>query len=209
MSDHTEEPPRQRPNPGYKLSNEKVNGDEVVFHYSREHRLEKAPQVVRDLYTLPNHRFNLIKPLIRTRPLAMMFFSILVACVLIVLVSLLGLAGTSYMLEGNHMTIQAIRFEGTIIMAINKSTKKSPLDRFSRSSPPYTGAVDIAIQPVQKTGAGAQAPSEVPENLFFHKIFFTFEPEEFYRFSVPFDAQELAVVVQSENKTLRLTVKAE
>jgi len=197
-----EEKPRQRPNPGYKLSNENVNGDEIIHHYSRERRLANAPQVVRDLYTTPAHRFNLIKPLTRTRPLAMMFFSILVACVLIVLVSLLGLAGVNYTLEGNHLSIQAIRFEGTIIMAINKSNKKTVLNRFAPSVP-YTGAVEIAVQPV------INAQDEVPQDFFFHKIFFTFEPEEYYRFSVPFDTDELAVVLRSENKTLRLTVKAE
>jgi len=197
-----EEKPKQRPNPGYKLSNENVRDDEIVYHYSRERRLEKAPQVVRDLYDAPVHRFNLIRPLIKTRPLAMMFFSILVASVLIVLVSLLGLAGASYTLDGNHLSIQAIRFEGTIIMAVNKSAKKTALDRFARSSPAYTGAVDIAVQPVQKSG-------EVPEALYFHKIFFTFEPEEFYRFSVPFDTDRLVMVLKTETRTLELTIKAE
>jgi len=197
-----EEKPKQRPNAGYRLSNENAKADDIVYHYSRERRLEKAPQVVRDLYNPEaQHRFNLLKPLVRTRPLAMMFFSIMVAAVLIVLVSLLGLAGTSYVLEGNHLSIQAIKFEGTIIMAINKSARKGALDRFARAVP-YTGAVEIAIQPLQVN-------DEVPQDLFFNKIFFTFEPEEFYRFSVPFDADELAMVLRSENKTLRLTVKAE
>jgi len=203
MSD--EDKPKERPNANYKLSNESVKGDEIVYHYNRERRLANAPQAVRDLYDAPAHRFNLLKPLVKTRPLAMMFFSILVACALIVLVSLLGLAGVNYTLEGNHLTIQAIRFEGTIIMAINKSNKKTALNRFAPSVP-YTGAVEIAVQPVQKSDEAADA---VPEDIFFHKIFFTFEPEEFYRFSVPFDADELAMVLRSETKTLRLTVKAE
>jgi len=200
MSD--EEKPRQRPNANYKLSNENVRDDDVVYHYSRERRLEKAPQIVRDLYDTPAHRFNLLKPLVRTRPLAMMFFSIMVACVLIVLVSLLGLAGSNYKLDGNYLSIQAIRFEGTIIMAVNKSSKKSAFDRFSRFTPVYTGAVDIAVQPVQRSG-------DLPEDIYFHKIFFTLEPEEYYRFSVPFDADELVMVLRTETKSLELTVKAE
>jgi hypothetical protein len=202
---------KQRPNAHYKLSNENknLNGEEIVYHYNRERRLEKAPQRVRDLCNTPTTlpKFNLLKPLVRTKPLAMMFFSIIVICVIIVALSLLGLTGADYMLDGNNISIRAIRFEGAVIMAVDKSNKKSSgLYRFSRSDPPYTGAVDIAVQPLLKSGA---VPGEVPSDLFFHKIFFTFEPEEYYRFSIPFDADELAVVLRTETKSLQLTVKAE
>jgi len=211
MSDNEEEKRKQRPNAKYRLSNENANlkDEEIVHYYNRERRLEKAPQSVRDLYKTPptNPRFNLFRPLVRTKPLAMMFFSIIVICVIIVALSLLGFAGTDYALDGSHVSIQAIRYEGAIIMAINKSIKKnSGLARFSRSAPPYTGAVDIAVQPVLKDG---EAGGEVPQDLFFHKIFFTFEPQEYYRFSIPFDTDELAVVLRTETKSLRLTVKAE
>jgi hypothetical protein len=205
MSDDEKQEQKQRPNAGYKLSNENVKGDEIIYHYSRERRLEKARQSVRDLCNTPlqRPRFNLLKPLVRTKPLAVMFFSIIIICVFIVALSLLGITGgTNYTLDGNHISVQAIRFEGAIIMAIDKSTKKK--------APAYTGAVEIAVQPVLKDGeAGAEARSEVPEDIFFHKIFFTFEPQEYYRFSVPFDTDELAVVLRNERKTLRLTVKAE
>jgi hypothetical protein len=201
---------KQRPNANYKLSNENANlkEEEIVHYYNRERRLEKVPQRVRDLCnTPPPQKFNLLKPLVRTKPLAMLFFSIIIICVFIVALSLLGFTGADYMLDGNNISIRAIRFEGAIIMAVDKSTKKSSgLDRFSRSAPPYTGAVDIAVQPLLKEG---EVGAEVPEDIFFHKIFFTFEPQEYYRFAVPFDTDELAVVFRSETKSLQLTVKAE
>ena len=205
---------KERPNAKYKLSNENAHlkEEEIVHYYDRERRLEKAPQSVRDLYKMETtYRFNLLKPLVRTKPLAMMFFTIIVICVLILVFSMLGFAGADNTLDGNRLSIQAIRFEGNIIMAVDKSIRKgSIMDRFSASALPYTGAVDIAIQPLLKSGeAGAEARSEIPEDLFFHKIFFTFEPEEHYRFSVPFDTDELAVVMRTETKALRLTVKAE
>jgi len=209
MSDN-EEKQKQRPNAKYKLSNENanLNEDEIVHYYNRERRLERAPPGVRELYKpQPPQRFNLLKPLVKTKPLAMMFFSIIVICVFIVALSLLGVIGEDYSLDGNFVSIQAIRFEGATIIAVDKSTTKgSILDRFSRSVSPYTGAVDIAVQPVLKDGAVLE---EVPQDLFFHKIFFTFEPQEYYRFSVPFDTDELAVVLRTETKSLRLTVKAE
>jgi len=201
---------KQRPNANYKLSNENANIDEgeIVYHYDRERRLQKVPQRVRDLCnTPPPQKFNLLRPLVRTKPLAMMFFTIIVICVLILVFSLLGFTAADHILDGNHISIQAIRFEGTIIVAIDKSTKKgSVLDRFSSSAPLYTGAVDIAVQPVLKSG---EVQGEIPEDLFFHRIFFTFEPQEYYRFSVPFDTDELAVVLRTETKALRLTIKAE
>jgi len=210
---------KQRPNANYKLSNENANfkDEEIVHHYNRERRLEKAPQRVRDLCNTPPpppQKFNLLKPLVRTKPLAMLFFTIIVICLFIVALSMLGITGTDHTLEGNHLSIQAIRFEGAIIMAVDKSTKKGNiLDRFSHSAPPYTGAVDIAVQPVLKSDAeaqaGASARGEVPQDIFFHKIFFTFEPQEYYRFSIPFDTDELAVVLRTETKVLRLTVKVE
>jgi len=211
MSDN-EENRKQRPNAGYKLSNENANLSEekIVHYYNREHRLKKARKSVRDLCNTPPQRprFNLLKPLVGTKPLAMMFFSIIVICVIIVALSLLGLTSADYTLDGNHVSVQAIRYEGAVIMAVDKSTRKSSgLDRFSRSAPPYTGAVDIAVQPLLKDG---EVRGEIPEDLFFHKIFFTLEPQEYYRFSVPFDTDELAVVLRTEtNKSLQLTVKAE
>jgi len=203
---------KQRPNANYKLSKENTPdetvNEEIVYHYNRERRLEKAPQSVRDLYNTPQapvNRFNLLKPLVRTKHLTMMFISIVIISVFMLAISLLGLVGDSYDLDGNQISIQALRYEGIIIVTVNKTVKKTGLARFSRSDPAYTGAVDIAVQPAM-TGAdhGWQ-----PTDIFYHRIFFTFEPEENYRFSVPFDVEELALVFKSETKTLSLKLKAE
>jgi hypothetical protein len=204
MSDNNEE--KKRPNANYKLSGQSVDENNLVFHYSRERRLAKAPQAVRDMYNKSQqpHRFNLIRPLVRTKPLAMMFASIIIICVFILVISALGLAGSSYNLDGNRVSIQAIQYEGATIVAVKKTIPKDIISRLSSAAAPYTGAVDIAVQPIMKTDA-----DQNPQAVFYHKIFFTFEPEEIYRFSVPFDTKELAVVFQTEQKTLGVTVKAE
>ncbi|MDR0456408.1 MAG: hypothetical protein LBH20_06975 [Treponema sp.] len=201
MSDNEE---KKRPNARYKLSGENVSQEGIAFHYNRERRLAKAPQAVRDLYkAAPPRRFSLLRPLIATKPLAMMFASIVIACLLILLVSILGLAGNSHNLDGNRLSLQAVQYEGAIIVVVKKTIPKGILARFSAASP-YTGAVDIAVQPVIKAVAGQE-----PEAVFYHKIFFTLEPEETYRFSVPFDSSTLALVFKTEQKTLGVTVKAE
>ena len=203
MSDDQE---KKRPNANYPLSGQNVDENNLVFHYSREHRLAKAPQAVRDMYNKPQqpHRFNLIRPLVRTKPLAMMFASIIIICIFILVISALGLAGSSYNLDGTRVSLQAIQYEGAAIVVVKKTIPKDIVSRFSSAAAPYSGAVEIAVQPVIKTAADQES-----QTVFYHKIFFTLEPEEVYRFSVPFDAKEFAIVLQTEKKELRVTVKAE
>lgn len=207
MSDANQNNEIKRPNKNYKLSNENANIDGLVFHYNRERRLENAPQNVRDLYkTSARHRFNLLKPLVQTRPLAMMFAAIVVASLLILIITILGLASDSFDLDGNQVSVRAIKYEGAVIMIVKKTIKKSVFKRFNAAAAAYTGAVDIAVQPVLKSAIDQDLPSE---DIFFHKIFFTFDPEESYRFTIPFESDELAVVLSSEKKTIGITIKTE
>ena len=195
-----------RPNANYRLSHENADMDpeEIVYHYNRDQRLAKAPQAVRDLYKEEKRprRFGLFRSLMDTKPKAMTFASIVVACLAIWAISIFGLMDT-HTLEGNQLTVQAIKYEGAVIIAIKKSVKKTFLNRIAN---PYTGAVDIAVSPSIKADGGQ---GYGPEDIFPYKIFFTHEPQEFYRFSVPFDSSQLAVVFQTEKKSLGITVKPE
>jgi hypothetical protein len=202
MSDDEE---KKRPNANYKLSGENVRNDDVVFYYNRERRLAKAPQAVRDLYKeQPKQRFSLFRPLLSSKPLTLMFISIIILSLVILVVANMGLLSDSYVLEGNQLSIKAVNFEGTIIVAVDKTIKKTGIARFFQSDPAYTGAVDIAVQPIVKPGEFQE-----PGDIFLHRIFFSLETEEYYRFSVPFDTEELAIVLKSEKGTLALTVKAQ
>jgi hypothetical protein len=196
---------KKRPNANYKLSGENVRDADLVFHYNREHRLAKAPQAVRDLYKeVPVQKFSLFRPLLSSKPLTLMFASIVILCLVILAVSFMGLLSDSYALEGNQLSIKAVKFEGTIIVAVDKTIKKTGMARFISSEPAYSGPVEIAVQPLIKAGDAPQS-----EDIFFHRIFFTLESPEYYRFSVPFDTEELALVFKSEKGTLALTVKAQ
>jgi len=195
MSDE-EKPPR--PNANYRLSKEKFDPENITYHYNRERRLAKAPQSVRDLYKeTPRRRFGVFRGLTDTKSKRFMFVTIIVLCLLIVALQYLGVTGSQSELEGNHLAVEAIKFDDMVIIAVNKTVNKKLLARLVA---PYTGAVDIAVLPA---GDNSQ------ENVFYHRIFFTFETEEFYRFSVPFDKGELSVVFQTEKKQLVLTVKPE
>ncbi|MDR2434822.1 MAG: hypothetical protein LBD47_09680 [Treponema sp.] len=207
MSDETDTqepslgaPQRRRPNAGYKLSKERTGGDQLNFHYSRDRRLEKAPQSVRDLYKEePPRRFNLLRPLIGSKPRAMMFGSIVLICVTMLTLSVLGYTGDTYSLAGNSLFIQADNYDGAVMVTLKKTIKKNGL---FAGDDAYTGAVDLAVSPAN-TGSNAVAPP-----VFYHRVFFSLESAEEYHFSVPFDSGELVMVLQTEKDTLSLKIKA-
>jgi hypothetical protein len=194
-------PQNRRPNAGYKLSREQVTGEQLNFHYSRDHRLGKAPRRVRDLYKdEPPPRFSLLRPLIGSRPRAVMFGSIMLICVTILFLSVLGYTSNTYSLEGNDLSIQAEKYAGALMISLKKTVKKGGL--FFLRGESYTGAVDIAVSPAAHSGSSAEA---LP--VFYHRLFFSLENTEEYLFSIPFDAEELVIVLQTEKNTLSLRIK--
>jgi hypothetical protein len=207
MSDGEE---KRRPNANYQLSKENVPAEDIVFHYNRENRLLRAPKAVQDLYKAePPRKFSLFRPLTSSKPMTMMFVSVMVLAVFMLVLSFMGLIGDSYTLDGNRITVQAIQYEEAIIVVLKKSPQKSAFSRFPRLSglsEPYTGAVEIAVQPSVKA---ATAQNQPVFDVYYHKVFFTHEPTEVYRFSVPFDAEELAFVFRTEKKNLSIMVKTE
>ena len=193
----------QRPNVNYKLSksdNAPLPGEEgLTFYYNRERRLAKAPQQVKDLYKENNHKgFNLLRPLIADKPRATIFFAIIILCVTILMLSVLGYFDKTYRLEGNKLEITGTIFEGTTIMVVKKTIN-------SRTSV-YTGAVDIAVSPPE-TDIESIEDEQYP--VYYHRIFFSLEPEEEYRFAVPFDSPELLAVIQTDKSSLRIKIKSE
>jgi hypothetical protein len=192
-----DEEKKQRPNANYRLSNENANPEGFTFYYSRERRLAKAPQAVRDLYNEePPKRGGPLRVLLNSKPKVMMFASIVILCVAILFLSTFGYIGSAYELDGNKLAVQAVKYEGAVIVAVRKTINKNFINRFSS---PYTGAVSVAVT----------APDILPEDAFHHRIFFTLESNEQYRFSVPFDSDELTFFFQTEKKTLKMTIKPE
>jgi len=196
MSDD-EEPETRRPNAKYQLSNpdSKINPDEgLIFHYSRERRLAKAPVEVQNLYKeQKKSRFGLIGVLIADRPRKILFFMIVFLCVLLLVLSAFGFLDNSHELDGNRIEITGVNFNGNTIINFNKTI---------RNKDAYAGPVDIAVTPITgETGDQFQ--------VYTHTVFFTLENKEQYRFAVPFDSPELGIVLQSEKSSLQFTFKPE
>jgi len=200
MSDDDKE--KKRPNAKYKLSHEKIQDAEIVYHYNRERRLEKSSQAVRDLYTEPpRRRFGFLHALTSSKPNTMLLGTIIFLCAVMLIFSYFGLAGDARELDGNLLSVKGINYDGTVLIEVKKTHRK---DRFARGIKPYTGAVDIAVFLPAKKG---QEQGQQPTSIFRHKIFFTNEQEEYYRFTVPFDQSELAFIFQTEKKTLSMTIQ--
>ena len=197
MTDDENRP--SRPNANYKLSkpDRAVNPEEeekLTFYYDRERRLAKAPQAVKDLYTeKKQYRFNLLRPLVADKPRAILFFTILIICASIIILSILGYFDNSYSLDGNKIEITGAKYEGITIVVLKKTLKKGSLSA-------YSGAVDIAVSP-----AASGEDGELP--VFYHRVFFSMEPLEEYRMAVPFDSPELMMVLQTEKNTLNIRFK--
>jgi len=195
----------QRPNANYALSEKKQTEEKLTFYYSREARLAKAPQLVRDLYTNPPKRsFNLIRPLVETKGKAILFGTILLMCAALLLISILNPDG-GYNLEGSRLTVQALKYEGTIIVRIKKSLAKNKRGK-PRAASVYTGAVDIGASPPQAAANGEDA--ETPQ-VFMHRIFFTAQDTEEFRFTLPFESDSVIMVLQTEKNQLSIKVNVE
>jgi hypothetical protein len=105
-------------------------------------------------------------------------------------------------LAGNALSAEARAYEGALMVTLKKTIAKSG---FFGGEAPYTGAVDVAVSPALRSG---DSNAETPP-VFLHRLFFSLENAEEYRFSVPFDSEELVIVLQTEKNTLKLTVKPE
>ena len=187
----------RRPNAGYSLSRDNGNPrpEEIVYHYSRERRLEKAPEAVRGLYREPEaprrrglFRFGAGGPGGRVQIFVMA--SILLVSVLALVATVAG-RDDAVLLAGNRVAVQAGRYEELALVIVTVRKTHSGLRTGLRLRPaarPFYGPVNVEVTPY---GAG-------PASVFFHRLDFTEATPEFFRFTVPFfDAERLTVTLRA------------
>jgi hypothetical protein len=193
MSEGSSGDKTSRPNPGRELTEKKPGEDEMVFYYSREKRLEKAPRRVRALYEESGPpKFNLLRPLVATKPLAALFATVLIFSAISAIVAFSGVADRSYKFQGNSITVEAQRYQGTVIVTIQKKP-----DREERTA--EDGGLDILISPVQGRGGDGSG--------FSHRLVFGSGKEEEFHMVVPFDSPELIFLLRGESEVLEFKVK--
>jgi len=195
MSDETED--KKRPNANYNLSRNdgSVPEEGLTFYYNRERRLAKAPKEVQDIYREAKPaKFGLFSALVADKPRRALFVIIVLLCVAIILLSRFGFFDTTYNLDGNSIEIvNAAIYEETTIIILKKTAKNENA---------FTGAVDIAVT-VPMPG---KEEYDTTQGYFFHRVYFTREKEEVYRFAAPFNQPELLIVLQNDRDS-RVEIK--
>ncbi|MCL2720090.1 MAG: hypothetical protein FWD47_01950 [Treponema sp.] len=201
--ENDELPCGNRPNSKYKLS--KTNNDlsaeteNLNFHYNRERRLANAPQSVKDLYNEQKQsRFGVFKALVADKPRRTLFIIIIFMCVGILMLSRFGFFDKTYILDGNKIDIKGTFFEETTLITLRKTAQNENA---------YTGHVDIAVSQAIDQTAGE--PADMTSNIFYHRIYFSFEKEEEYRFITPYYGPVLLMVLQNEKNNLQIKFSPE
>jgi len=159
----------------------------LVFYYSREERLKKASPAVRKFNEpVKQKKFTLFGALTATRPLALLFFTIVILFVAIPLIYHFFGYGNTKTIDGNTIDFSIISYSDTSFVTVTKKAKTDAA---------YTGMADIAV-----TLPEENAPVDV------QRIYFNREKEEVYRFSVPFSGKKMIVVIEAGAGRAALTV---
>jgi len=186
-----------RPNANYNLSRpdgKKEDNESVTFYYNRERRLASAPKEVQDMYKESKQsRFGLFSVLVADKPRRFLFLMIVLLCAVIIIFSRMGFFDANTTLDGNKLEITGRLFEENTIVFIKKTITKTGA---------YTGNVDIAV-----SVPFINIEDETP--IFSHRVYFTMEKEEMYRFAVPYNEPELLIVLQSDKSEVQYKIKAE
>ena len=167
---------------------------EVVYHYSREHRLSRASRTVQDIYDGKSNTTSLSKRLFGTKGNALMLISILVVFAMLSALSRLNSSGSSVKLGDNTLNLSVVREGEAVGLIMEKTVPKN--GEF------YIGAVDISVSPVvTQSGEGELPP------VFTHRVFFNPADTETYVISLPFDGSAFYVFVTTDNEQKVVRVK--
>jgi hypothetical protein len=171
---------------------DELNQD-LVFHYSRERRLERASPAVRGLYEdRPRNGRGIIQAFRANPSGAWVFLSIVIVAAFLFVYSARGKWNDRGGLDlgGNRLSVSALNFPGATYVLLKKT---------AASEESYTGPVDLALSIPAKEGE--ETPIET------RRIFFSLEGEEDFRFSLPFEAPEIILVIRAGETLKQLRFK--
>jgi hypothetical protein len=181
---------------------------DVVFYYSRSHRLARASPAVKALYD-PSTRMKrgFFKVLVGTKSNKILFSSIAVVAAM-AFVLLMFVPDNSALIGGCRVSASASSLGGSSFIILSKTINPKAAAR--RPGGAWTGEVDVAVSPVQlhkKKNQESDMKAKVETPIAAKQFFFTLNDEEEFRFSVPFTARRLLILVQAgrEQKILRVS----
>jgi hypothetical protein len=183
-----------RPNEGIPLTENRSPDGGIQYYYSRERRLSRAPKSVQDLYAeKAPPKFNLMRPLLSSRPNAVLFGTMVVLVLMTLVMGFFGIGGQDY--YGNRVSVSAARYDGAAVITLKKNHRRGGIA--------YTGPLDIAVFPRSAASGAAPYP---------YQITLSSRPLEEFHFSVPFEETDLVVEIShegtEEGRSLAFKVKA-
>jgi hypothetical protein len=181
---------------------------EPVFYYSREKHRAHGARALRD-FNKPaqNSRFGFFRPLVAHPVQRRLFSSILFMAALIALISVVTKQTSTIKLGRNTITATARRDNGSTYITFTKT--------FKNVNGVYTGAVDVAAGIVARPQATTRK-SLLPQNeqrvdadhpIIADRIYFTLEPQEIYELTLPYEASDLLIFMQTETERTTFRVK--
>ena len=170
----------------------------VNFYYSREERLKRASQAVRDINNrkIPQKK-GLFRTLTSTKPLTFLFISVVTICAAILIMSrFLNVEGVRK-LGNNVVTVDVIGAGENSYITVKKTIQPSGSGK-SVPGGAYAGPVDVAVS---IPGEGNPIHAE--------KLYFGMENEEIFRFIAPFRGKKLVVLMEAGSEQIHMTVNSE
>ena len=151
---------------------------EPVYYYSREHRLQRASQKVRDF----NASFgkkppNVFATLTSTRSNTLLLITIMIMCVFIAIMNKITRQLSTYNLAGTVISAQAQRSGNSTYIEISKTGSA------------YKGAVSIAC--------AARSKPDAPQ---IQTVFFTADEKETFYLSFPFQDSQILLLLQTDTE---------
>jgi len=180
------------------MDNDEIDDGRIRYYYSREERLKKATQAVRDLNKpFVAKKRGLFRTLTATKPLTFLFISIVTICVAMLIFSRFLLVEGVRMLGNNTVAVSVIGAGEKSYITVKK-TAPHDSKRSSGTDDTYSGPVDIAVS---IPGEGNPIHAE--------RVYFGPEQEETFRFAAPFRGKKLLFLMEAGNERVTLTVTAE
>ena len=172
-------------------NNETSEDGKITFYYNREARLKRASQNVQDINDpskLPKR--GLLRALTATTPLKIMFFSIVVFCVFMFILSRIMSRDPVKVLGNNTISITAIAAGDSSYLSLKKTAGAEQGEIY------YTGELAVLVTlPME----------ESPVHI--EWINFSPDPEQVFQFSVPFSGNKLLVFMEAHDERIMLEIR--
>jgi len=171
---------------------------DLVFHYSREHRLARASRTVRALNEEKPVRPSLTKTLFANKGNIYIFSSIILICAMLGITTFLSKREQSVKVGGNTLVMTVIREEEDLVLSIRKTAP--------RSGEFYIGAVDIDVYPVIPDTREGETQGDLPQ-VFSHRVYFNPADSESFYITLPFNSDDIYVIMSSDNEQKAVRIR--